>query len=38
MLRRMHSGKWIKPVTREGKAALAAFRAKHGIASGIRLA
>lgn len=32
MLRRMYSGRWIKPVTKEGKAALAAFHEKHHIA------
>ena len=26
----MHSGKWIRPVTDEGRAALPAFRARHG--------
>lgn len=30
MQRHLYSGKWIKPVTEQGKAMLAAFRRKHG--------
>ncbi|MCF0133358.1 MAG: MATE family efflux transporter [Blautia sp.] len=33
MLRHMFSGKWIKPVTVEGRATLQAFREAHGITS-----